>query len=92
MRLRLEAAKARDDQRGWVMKRRARTRQLIELGGLVSKADLVALTDDDRALLYGALLYVAEALRGDKREHARALWKRRGAHAFEAEDAGSAKA
>ena len=36
------------------MKRRERTRHLIELGGLVVKAGLVDLTDDDRATLYGA--------------------------------------
>ncbi len=35
------------------MKRRERTRQLIELGGLVAKANLIELTDDDRALIYG---------------------------------------
>ena len=33
---RAEAAKARFDTRSWVMQRRARTRRLIELGGLVS--------------------------------------------------------
>ncbi len=38
------------------MQRRERTRHLIELGGLVQKAGLVELTDDDRATLYGALL------------------------------------
>ncbi|MBW4655698.1 MAG: conjugal transfer protein TraD [Kaiparowitsia implicata GSE-PSE-MK54-09C] len=36
--------------REWQVKRRERTRQLIELGGLVVKAGLVELTDDDRAL------------------------------------------
>lgn len=35
--------------REWVVKRRERTRHLIELGGLVVKAGLVDLTDDDRA-------------------------------------------
>ena len=42
------------------MKRRERTRHLIELGGLVVKAGLVDLTDDDRATIYGALLTVAQ--------------------------------
>src|SRR3546814_10606288 len=37
---RLEAMKARTDMREWQIKRRERTRQLIELGGLVVKADL----------------------------------------------------
>ncbi len=44
--------------------RRERTRQLIELGGLVAKAGLIDLTDDDRALIYGALVDVASRLRG----------------------------
>jgi hypothetical protein len=35
--------------RGWVVQRRERTRHLIELGGLVQKAGLVELADDDRA-------------------------------------------
>jgi hypothetical protein len=33
------------------VQRRERTRHLIELGGLVQKAGLVELTDDDRATL-----------------------------------------
>ena len=37
--------------RDWQIKRRERTRQLIELGGLVVKAGLVDLTDDDRATI-----------------------------------------
>ena len=47
--------------REWVVKRRERTRHLIELGGLVIKAGLVDLTDDDRAILYGAFLTVGQA-------------------------------
>ena len=42
---------ARDDKRTWVVKRRERTLQLIELGGLVAKPGLVELTDDDRAVI-----------------------------------------
>jgi hypothetical protein len=67
------------------MKRRERTRHLIELGGLVVKAGLVDLADDDRATLYGAFLTMAERLRGDDRANAFALWKRKGKCAFEAE-------
>ncbi|ODU30008.1 conjugal transfer protein TraD [Sphingopyxis sp. SCN 67-31] len=67
------------------MKRRERTRHLIELGGLVVKAGLVDLTDDDRAALYGAFLTVAGKLQGEERRNALALWKRRGKRAFEAE-------
>ncbi|MGN6690051.1 MAG: conjugal transfer protein TraD, partial [Sphingopyxis sp.] len=47
------------------MTRRARTRHLIELGGLVLKADLATLAGDDRALLYGAFLDLAARLRGE---------------------------
>src|SRR3546814_11872000 len=52
---RIERARSRYDNREWVVARRARTKLLIELGGLVAKARLVELADDDRALLYGAL-------------------------------------
>jgi hypothetical protein len=82
---RLEAKKARTDMREWVVQRRERTRHLIELGGLVVKAGLVDLTDDDRATIYGAFLTVAAKLRGDDREQALVLWKRKGKRAFEAE-------
>ena len=67
------------------MSRRERTRQLIELGGLVAKAGLIELADDDRATIYGALLDVAAKLRGDDREQVLLLWKRRGKRAFDAE-------
>ena len=65
------------------MKRRERTRQLIELGGLVAKAGIVELTDDDRAVLFGAMLEVAATLRGETREQALTLWRRRGKRTFE---------
>lgn len=76
---------ARADMRDWAVKRRERTRHLIELGGLVIKAGLVDLADDDRATLYGALLAVADRLRGEDRQQALALWQRKGKRAFEAE-------
>ena len=71
--------------REWAVKRRERTRHLIELGGLVVKAGLVDLTGDDRATLYGALLTIAGSLQSDERDHALALWKRRGERAFRSE-------
>ena len=71
--------------REWVVKRRERTRQLIELGGLVVKAGLVNLTGDDRATLYGAFLAVADRLRGEERTNALALWQRKGKRAVEAD-------
>jgi len=67
------------------MKRRERTRQLIELGGLVQKAGLIELTDDDRAVLLGAFLAVAAKLQGEEREQALTLWRRRGRRAFQQE-------
>lgn len=67
------------------MQRRERTRHLIELGGLVRKAGLVELTDDDRATLYGALLDLAARAGGDDGRDTMFLWKRRGKRAFDAE-------
>ncbi len=64
------------------MNRRARTRHLIELGGLVVKAGLIELSGDDRAVLLGALLEIAEQLHGQNREKSIALWRRRGIRAF----------
>jgi len=85
MRHRLEAVKARTGMREWQVKRRERTRQLIELGGLVAKAGLVELADDDRAMLYGAFLWMADTLRSDGAADTAALWRRRGKRAFAAE-------
>lgn len=65
------------------MQRRERTRHLIELGGLVQKAGLVDLADDDRATLYGAMLELAAKARDDG--NVLTLWKRRGKRAFDAE-------
>jgi Conjugal transfer protein TraD len=82
---RVEASQRRTDKREWVMHRRERTRHLIELGGLVQKAGLVELADDDRALLLGAFLAIAAKLQGDEREQAITLWRRRGKRAFESD-------
>ncbi|MFC7557347.1 conjugal transfer protein TraD [Pseudoroseomonas wenyumeiae] len=91
---RTEAVAARADTRDWAATRRARTRQLIELGGLVHKAGLVELVDDDRATLLGALLELAGRLRdgevhGDAEpvpaDHLRARWRHTGLRAFHAE-------
>ena len=67
------------------MQRRERTRHLIELGGLVQKAGLVDLADDDRATIDGALLELVGRARGDDAGDTLALWKRRGKRAFDAE-------
>lgn len=78
----------RHDARAWQVKRRERTRQLIELGGLVVKAELVELTGDDRAVILGLLIEAAAKLRGDDREQALTLWRRRGMRAFAQKPAG----
>jgi hypothetical protein len=90
---RIERARTRFDDRAWVVTRRARTRQLIELGGLVAKAGLVDLADDDRAMLYGAFLDLAQRLRDAEGAARKLIWKRRGARAFadEAEQARAAR-
>ena len=71
--------------RDWAVQRRERTRHLIELGGLVIKAGLVDLTNDDRATLYGAFLTVADRLRSEERANALTLWQRKGKRAFAAD-------
>jgi len=80
---RVQLSRARLDKRDWVVKRRERTRQLIELGGLIAKAGLVELTDDDRAILFGLLIEAAAKLRSGDREQQLVLWRRRGKRAFE---------
>src|ERR1700761_8609790 len=84
-----QAARARLDMRTWQLERRKRTRHLIELGGLVVKAGIVDLTGDDRVMIYGALLWMADRLQSDGRERALALWSAKGKQAFEAESAGT---
>ncbi|WP_205590121.1 conjugal transfer protein TraD [Sphingomonas paeninsulae] len=70
------------------MKRRERTRQLIELGGLITKVGLIELTRDDRAMLYGALIEMAAQLRNDSGEQTAMLWRRRGKRAFDLDQHG----
>lgn len=67
------------------MARRERTRHLIELGGLVQKAGLVDLTDDDRATMLGGLLALADMLGGEGGAQLADVWRRRGLRAFETE-------
>jgi hypothetical protein len=80
-----QAARARRDMRTWQVERRKRTRHLIELGGLVVKAGIDDLTGDDRATILGALLWMADKLKSDQHEQARALWAVKGKQAFEAD-------
>jgi Conjugal transfer protein TraD len=80
-----QAARARHDMRTWQVERRKRTRHLIELGGLVVKAGIVDVTGDDRVIILGALLWMADKLQSDQGERARALWAAKGKQAFEAD-------
>ncbi|WP_206241666.1 conjugal transfer protein TraD [Novosphingobium terrae] len=73
------------------MKRRERTRHLIELGGLVIKAGLVELAEDDRAVLLGIMVEAAARLRGEEREKALTLWRRRGQRTFAADRDGECR-
>jgi len=82
---RAEAKAARSDTRIWVQDRRARTRHLIELGGLVQKAGLVDLTRDDRAVILGALLSLSDQLLGEGAGELEALWRRRGQRVFDSD-------
>jgi hypothetical protein len=79
---RLLATRSRNDTRDWIVNRRERTRHLIELGGLVAKAGLIELTDDDRAVMLGLLSDCAAKLCGPDRDQMTLLWRRRGRRAF----------
>jgi hypothetical protein len=82
MQHRIEASQRRTAATDWKAGRRQRTRHLIELGGLVKKAGLVELAGDDRAVLLGAFLRLAEILSGENAENTIALCRRRGRRAF----------
>ncbi|WP_316171422.1 MULTISPECIES: conjugal transfer protein TraD [unclassified Bradyrhizobium] len=69
--------------RTWQVERRKRTRHLIELGGLVVKSGIVNLTGDDRATIFGALLWCVDKLQSDQGQQARALWVEKGKQALE---------
>jgi Conjugal transfer protein TraD len=86
---RIEASQRRTDNRDWIMARRERTRHLIELGGLVQKAGLIELTNDDRAMMFGAFLRMAELLNSDAGVRNRELWRRKGKRAFADGDLGN---
>ena len=73
--------------RDWQVERRQRTRHLIELGGLIVKAGVVDLTGDNRAMIYGALLWMADKLQSDQGEYAGSLWTAKGKQAFDGERA-----
>ncbi|MDZ5454730.1 conjugal transfer protein TraD [Labrys sp. ZIDIC5] len=70
--------------RTWQVERRRRTRHLIELGGLIVKAGIVELTADDRVVIYGALLWMADKLKSEQGQQARMLWTKKGKEAFAA--------
>ena len=55
------------------------------LGGLVQKAGLVELTEDDRSTLLGGMLALADMLSGEGGAALAEVWRRRGKRAFELE-------
>lgn len=80
--------------RDWASARRARTRLLIEYGGLLVKAGLPDRVDDDRATLLGALLMIRDQLDGlgdDSPADLKARWRRRGLRTFDADAAARAE-
>lgn len=64
------------------MDRRARTRRLIELGGLIDKSGIepavLAVDPDTPAVILGALLELADELRGSASAGRVAAWRERG--------------
>ncbi len=87
---RLGKARALTGHRDWGRDRKARTRWLIEYGGLVAKAGLADRLDDDRATFYGALLMLRDLLDGagtDMPADLKLRWRRRGLRAFDADAA-----
>lgn len=76
--------------RSWQVERRKRTKHLIELGGLVVKSGVVDLTGDDRAIILGALIWVADKLKSEDGERARQLWAGKGKEVFEVEHSAGA--
>ncbi len=92
---RLLKAQALSAAQDWAAERRARTRHLIELGGLVVKAGLVELAEDDRATLLGGFQDLADRLRGcgpddERPADLKARWRRRGLRTFDADAAAKA--
>lgn len=80
---RAERAQSRMDTSDHAQARRARTRHLIELGGLVQKAGLVERLNDDRAALIGAFLDLIDQLRNEPadtpaKNRIQERWRRRG--------------
>ena len=81
------------DTNDWRQIRRARTRLLIEYGGLVVKAGLPGLTEDDRATMLGGFLSLRDqliGLDGDTPETVMVRWRRRGLRAFDADASAAA--
>ncbi len=87
-RARRRKVEAMTETSDWRQARRARTRLLIEYGGLVVKAGLPGLTEDDRATMLGGFLSLRDQLNGfdaDPPETVKVRWRRRGLHAFDAD-------
>ena len=69
--------------RSWQIECGRRTRHLIELGGILVKAGIVEGAGDDRAVILGALLWMADRRQSDQGEHARNLRVAKGKRSFE---------
>ncbi len=92
-RARRRKAETMADSSDWRQVRRARTRLLIEYGGLVVKAGLPGLTEDDRATMLGGFLSLRDqliGLDGDTPETVMVRWRRRGLRAFDADASAAA--
>ena len=59
---------------------------------LAVKAGIVDLTGDDRAIIYGALLWAADKLQSDEGERARTLWAAKGKQTLETTEPRRSKA
>ena len=66
-----------------VVKRRQRTRQFVELGGLIAKAELIELTKVDCAVILVIVVTAVAMLRSEDRDQALVSWRRRGKWAFD---------
>lgn len=84
---RVESGQRRLDTQRRVMEKWLRTRNLIELGGLVQKSGFADLAGNDLASLYGAMLELVESARDADMAAMLTSWRQRGQRAFELEAA-----
>nr|WP_249731297.1 conjugal transfer protein TraD [Chelatococcus sp. HY11] len=58
---------------GWIERRKG-ARHSIELGGPVVKAGIINLTGDNRAMIYGTMIWIAEKLKSEDGGYAPGVW------------------